>query len=100
MTFSVPTPVNAVYVGQRLGRAKKFTTKSSHRRRADICRQRGSPCCLRNDSKQQQNNTSQQTKSSRFSANTPRRYRISEEQSTVKLAHTTHEDAPFFNGEQ
>lgn len=35
-----------------------------------------------------------------FQPTHPRRYRISEEQSAVRLAHTTHEDAPFFNGEQ
>lgn len=29
-----------------------------------------------------------------------RRYRISEQQSSIRLAHNTHEDAPFFNGEQ
>ena len=34
-----------------------------------------------------------------FQPTHPRKYRLSEEDSSVRLAHTTHEDAPFFNGE-
>ena len=35
-----------------------------------------------------------------FQSSHPRRYRLSEESAGVRLAHTNHEDAPFFDGEQ
>jgi hypothetical protein len=35
-----------------------------------------------------------------FQSSHPRRYRMSEESAGVRLAHTSHEDAPFFDGEQ
>lgn len=35
-----------------------------------------------------------------FQPTHPRRYRLSEEDSNVRMAHLKHEDAPFFNGEK
>ncbi len=101
MTFSVPSPTNTSYAGQRLGRAKEV-----HDEVGAIAE---SPTFVDNavhhvvyETIQDTSKTTQVSKPNQedFQPTHPRRYRISEEQSSVRLAHTTHEDAPFFNGEQ
>lgn len=101
MTFSVPSPTNTSYAGQRLGRAKEV-----HDEVGAIAE---SPTFVDNavhhvvyETTQSNSKTTQVSKPNQrdFQSTHPRRYRISEEQSSVRIAHTTHEDAPFFNGEQ
>ena len=100
-TFSVPSPTNASYVGQRLGRAKEvhgavgaiaeeptFVDNAIHHVVYETTEDTG------------KSNQVSKPNQADFQPTHPRRYRISEEQSAVRLAHTTHEDAPFFNGEQ
>jgi len=101
MTFSVPSPTNASYAGQRLGRAKEV-----HKEVGAIAEK---PTFVDNaihhvvyETTQSNGKTTQVSKPNQrdFQSTHPRRYRVSEEQSSVRIAHTTHEDAPFFNGEQ
>ncbi len=101
MTFAVPTPANASYVGQRLGRAKEL-----HDEIGAIAEE---PTFVDNavhhvvyETVQDNSKKTQVSKPNQadFQPTHPRRYRISETQSSVRLAHTTHEDAPYFDGQQ
>jgi hypothetical protein len=101
MAYTVPTPTNGTYAGRRYGRAKEV-----HNEVGAIAEK---PTFVDNaihhavyQSTQSSSKKTQVTKpnQSDFQPTHPRRYRISEEQSSIRLAHTTHEDSPFFNGEQ
>tara|TARA_R100000900_G_scaffold46797_4_gene37603 strand:+ start:4207 stop:5877 length:1671 start_codon:yes stop_codon:yes gene_type:complete len=101
MPYTVPTPTNATYAGRRYGRAKEV-----HNEIGAIAEK---PTFVDNavhhavyESTQSTSKKTQVSKPNQkhFQPTHPRRYRISEEQSSIRLAHTTHEDSPFFNGEQ
>ena len=101
MSYSVPTPANATYAGRRYGRAKEV-----HNEVGAIAEK---PTFVDNavhhavyESTQSVSKKTQVSEPNQndFQPTHPRRYRISEEQSSIRLAHTTHEDSPFFNGEQ
>lgn len=101
MTYSIPAPTNTSYAAQSTGRMD-----SLHDEVGAIIEE---PTFVDNavhhviyETTQSVSKTTQVSKPNQndFQTTHPRRYRISEEESSVRLAHTTHEDAPFFNGEQ
>jgi len=100
-TYSVPSPTNSSYVKQRSGRLKEV-----HNEVGALAEE---PTFVDNTIHhviyETTQNLSKKTQVSKpnqgdFQPTHQRRYRLSEEQSAVRLAHETHEDAPFFNGEQ
>ena len=101
MTYSVPSPTNSSYSSRRYGRSKEV-----HNEIGAIAEK---PTFVDNaihhavyQTTQSVSKSTQISKPNQgdFQPTHQRRYRISEEQSAVRLAHNTHEDAPFFNGEQ
>jgi len=92
MGYSVPTPTNSSYAGRRYGRAKEV-----HNEVGAIAEK---PTFVDNaihhavyQSTQSVSKKTQVSKPNQkdFQPTHPRRYRISEEQSSIRLAHTTHE---------
>ena len=101
MTYSVPSPANASYVKKRYGRSKEVYN--------EIGAIAEKPTFVDNTIHhaiyETTENLSKKTQVSKpnqgdFQPTHQRRYRLSEEQSSIRLAHENHEDAPFFNGEQ
>ena len=101
MTYSVPSPTNTSYAAPSKGRLDAI-----HDTVGAIAEE---PTFVDNAVhhviyKPAQTNalTSQVDKPNQadFQSSHPRRYRLSEESAGVRLAHTTHEDAPFFDGQQ
>ena len=109
MTYSVPSPTNASYSSRRYGRSKEvhseigaiaekptFVDNAIHHAIYQTTEKtigEGSEVLLKKTQVTKPNQTD-------FQPTHQRRYRISEQQSSIRLAHNTHEDAPFFNGEQ
>jgi hypothetical protein len=101
MTYTVPSPSNTSYAAPSNGRSDAI-----HEHVGSVAEE---PTFVDNAVhhviyKPAQNNglTSQVDKPNQadFQSSHPRRYRFSEESAGVRLAHTTHEDAPFFDGER
>jgi hypothetical protein len=101
MTYSVPSPTNTSYAAPSKGRLDAI-----HDTIGAIVEE---PTFVDNAVhhviyKPAQTNglTSQVEKPNQadFQSSHPRRYRLSEESAGIRLAHTTHEDAPFFDGQQ
>lgn len=101
MTYSVPSPANASHVAPSKGRMNDL-----HNEVGAIAEE---PVFVDNAVHHVIYETTQdlskkvqikKPKQSDFQPSHARKYRLSEEESSVRLAHTTHEDAPFFNGEQ
>jgi len=101
MAYSVPSPTNSSYASKRYGRAKEV-----HKEIGAIAEK---PTFVDNAIHHAVYQTTQSVSKKTqvsipnqkdFQPTHPRRYRISEEQSSIRLAHTTHEDSPFFDGEQ
>lgn len=101
MTYTVPSPSNTSYAAPSDGRADAV-----HEHVGSVAEE---PTFVDNAVhhviyKPAQNNglTSQVDKPNQadFQSSHPRRYRFSEESAGVRLAHTTHEDAPFFDGQR
>lgn len=101
MTYTIPSPVNTSYAAPAKGRSDAI-----HDEVGAVVEE---PTFVDNAVhhvvyKPAQSNglTAQIDKptQSDFQATHPRRYRLSEEDAGVRLAHTTHENAPFFDGQQ
>ena len=101
MTYTIPSPTNSSYAAPSKGR-----TDAIHNEVGAIVEK---PTFVDNavhhvlyKPTQSNSKTTQIDKPNQadFQSTHQRRYRLSEEESSVRLAHTTHEDAPFFNGEQ
>ena len=101
MTYTVPSPVNASYAGPSKGRSDAI-----HDEVGAVVEE---PTFVDNAVhhviyKPAQSNslTAQVDKPNQrdFQSTHPRRYRLTEEDAGVRLAHTSHEDAPFFDGQQ
>tara|TARA_R100000406_G_scaffold9890_5_gene6539 strand:- start:362 stop:2059 length:1698 start_codon:yes stop_codon:yes gene_type:complete len=110
MTYSVPSPVNASYVKKRYGRSKEvylevgaiaekptFVDNTIHHAIYETTEKTIGDNFQVSLSKKTQVSKPNQGD---FQPTHQRRYRLSEEQSSIRLAHKDHEDAPFFNGEQ
>jgi hypothetical protein len=100
MTYTIPSPTNTSYAAPKAGRANAI-----HDEIGAIAEE---PTFIDNavhhviyETAQDMNKKTQVSKPNQkhFQPTHPRKYRLSEEDSSVRLAHTTHEDAPFFNGE-
>lgn len=98
-TYTVTSPTNTSYAGRSLGRSNAI-----HDQIGAIAEE---PTFVDNavhhviyETAQDNSKTTQVSKPKQadFQATHPRRYRLSEEEAGVRLAHTTHEDAPFFDG--
>lgn len=101
MTYTIPSPTNTSYAAPKAGRANAI-----HNEIGAIAEE---PTFVDNavhhviyETAQDAGKKSQVSKPNQthFQPTHPRKYRLSEEDSNVRLAHTTHEDAPFFNGEK
>ena len=101
MTYTVPSPTNTSYAAPSKGRSDAI-----HDTVGAVAEE---PTFVDNAVhhviyKPAQTNglTSQVDKPNQadFQSSHPRRYRLSEESAGVRLAHTSHEDAPFFDGQQ
>ena len=100
MTYTIPSPTNTSYAAPKAGRANAI-----HDEIGAIAEE---PTFVDNavhhviyETAQDMSKKTQVSKPNQthFQPTHPRKYRLSEEDSSVRLAHTTHEDAPFFNGE-
>ena len=100
MTYTIPSPTNTSYAAPKAGRANAI-----HDEIGAIAEE---PTFVDNavhhviyETAQDMSKKPQVSKPNQkhFQPTHPRKYRLSEEDSSVRLAHTTHEDAPFFNGE-
>jgi hypothetical protein len=100
MTYIVPPPVNLSYAARTAGRSDAvfnevgaiieepiFVDNAVHHGIYEVSQ---------NKEKTIKINAPNQKD---FQVTHPRKYRLSEEESSVRLAHERHEDAPFFNGE-
>ena len=100
MTYSVPSPNNASYVKKRYGRSKEvYNQVGSNAEKptfVDNAIHHAIYETTENLSKKTQVNKPNQKD---FQPTHQRRYRLIEEQSSIRLAHKNNEDAPFFNGE-
>jgi len=101
MAYSIPSPANTSYVAPSKGRMNDV-----HNEIGAIAEE---PVFVDNavhhviyEPVQSESKSIQISKPNQkdFQSTHPRKYRISEEESSVRLAHTSHEDSPFFNGEQ
>lgn len=101
MSYSVPSPVNTSYAKPRKGRSDTVHD--------EIGALAEEPTFVDNavhhviyETIQNNSKTSQVSKPRQgdFQPTHQRKYRISEEESALRLAHATHEDNVFFNGEQ
>jgi hypothetical protein len=100
MTYSVPSPNNASYVKKRYGRSKEVYNEVG----ANAEKPTFVDNAIHHAIYETTENLSKKTQISKpnqgdFQPTHQRRYRLSEEQSSVRLAHKNNEDAPFFNGE-
>lgn len=101
MTYTVPSPTNTSYAAPSAGRLDAI-----HDTVGAVAEE---PTFVDNavhhviyEPAQTNGLTSQVDKPNQtdFQSSHPRRYRLSEESAGVRLAHTSHEDAPFFDGQQ
>tara|TARA_R100000734_G_C3319272_1_gene114819 strand:+ start:12892 stop:14562 length:1671 start_codon:yes stop_codon:yes gene_type:complete len=101
MTYSVPSPTNASYVKKRYGRSKEVYNEIG----AIAEKPTFVDNAIHHAIYETTENLSKKTQVSKpnqgdFQPTHQRRYRLTEEQSSIRLAHKDHEDAPFFNGER
>ena len=99
MTYTVPSPTNTSYASPRKGRSDAvhdeigaiaeeptFVDNAVHHVIYKTTQSNGKKLAIDKPDK------------THFQPTHPRRYRLSEEEGSVRLAHNKHEDAPFFNG--
>lgn len=101
MTYTIPSPTNSSYAAPSKGRSDALHDEIGAIVEKPIFVDNAVHHVLykpaQSDSKTTQVDKPKQTD---FQSTHQRKYRLSEEESSVRLAHTTHEDAPFFDGEQ
>ena len=99
MTYTVPSPTNTSYAGRVLGRSDAVHDEvgavAEEPTFVDNAVHHVIYKTTESNSKSTQVDKPQQAD---FQVTHPRRYRLTEEEGAVRLAHTTHEDAPFFDG--